>query len=1548
MKKKLSLICAAVMLATECLSAGMVSAEANTSSAELISEHGKLVALQDFEQEKAEAAGYIDTKYLDSISWDFAPSGLKAAVVDNPDQSVGGKVLDGTFLENQSLGFYGIRFNGNKMYDGKYHVTFDYYSEAEKTDFGCGWFSWHGMRLYPIAQSNGSWVKMEYPSAITATTDYSQNIYGDTTFTYSGTKVVNGTEAEPNPQIPSFGFHYSHPTTATPWEKATYFDNIKVYYFPENSYILCGVDNKPAELIEFDETAAYTTLPTADGIYGWTLDGKFFYPAGARLKTSDLLGKYLTLKPVTVPLYDDDKGELLLYYDYDIENAGINTPTYINKEYFDTFPNSYVGYPNVDMAKTGIFTTDDSGNKALKQYTATNSSYGFIRTDAVMKSGLSYPKSQYTVDFRFMAIKDGFNYGFKESHTNGGTLWFNNAGGGAPGYTFASDVDYDKWMPVSIKHINSQDYLASWGLTMNPSSAEYDTSTYYDDVKIYFFPSTRMHFKASAESAEVAAVDADAQGNITVPTKQETGLNISGRVTAWKASDGTTVTVGETVKAADFAAKTYYPVITELKASFSYSNQTGEFTLGDGDTFTVPSPTEINPAWTGTFDGWLCDGNIYAPGDIANVDDFVGKTFTAITEAGLATIYLDEAQTVKKTYAIASGESILLPGYDELSSYTPRGEIAKGFNIYGKLYAPGERIVFDESSISFTTVAVYDVPLYAEDFGNLVLYENFETLEPGVSYNNTLIPISYTDGTYTDGFDNFQFRSFHDALYTIKENAGNNALEIRTNPDAGDGISFPQIQLFGNGTYLNLKKEGIYTVTADATVLEDAPINVGVRPTSDNGYIEGGGSSGTGGNFKMVHSQLEVSGATAREALVNCLWFISAQYDDDKYVLLDNISMYAKTNKYHITINSEVVADGFFAPGRGLTLPDSMLYQEHIPAGYEFSHYEINSVKYNPGDIYKTSFDDVELDINFVINKTNYYASFNLGSINKTLSDITVNLNESFTLPEISDEGFIGWRLYGTKETLSAGTTFTLTKENLNIDEYNRFVFEAVTENDGAVTLNTLYSIAGGAFADATEEELKFIKAAYGVGLIPAAVAFDREKTVSVGELLTYAVDLYNISNGINADYSDITAVKEYAVSVGINSDFSDSDAPATFKDLADILANVLPDGYYKDTYNNVTTNPDSINENAEKLINVGIIEKDVNFSNTVTYKDVVFAMARTVDNSLRIYDKTKTLYILGDSLCAGVAGNPGWVDKILDITGDRINVVNYAIGGINTGSYLVTYNTTSSEYYKKYLSEVKPGDYVMIALGTNDATLWSGTVENQHMSYEESLENYRTLAEDAYFYGAQPFFVVPAGWNLTDENGKYNPYNVEEAKLIMNCMQECNDTYGLDVPIINFKDITVERFGAMTAEERGKIYVDPVHYTDYGSGVICGIFAELIRLNEDAKLLTLKNCFTKNTLEQLAISTLTITNYKNETATIVSPEAYENVALIFATYDENDKLIDFKYNPNQTISQGTGYYSLDIDTTNAKTISVYIWDNMTDLVPLCPYLDTAFITDKN
>lgn len=81
----------------------------------------------------------------------------------------------------------------------------------------------------------------------------------------------------------------------------------------------------------------------------------------------------------------------------------------------------------------------------------------------------------------------------------------------------------------------------------------------------------------------------------------------------------------------------------------------------------------------------------------------------------------------------------------------------------------------------------------------------------------------------------------------------------------------------------------------------------------------------------------------------------------------------------------------------------------------------------------------------------------------------------------------------------------------------------------------------------------------------------------------------------------------------------------------------------------------------------------------------------------------------------------------------------------------------------------------------------------------------------------------------------------------------------------------------------------------------------------------------------------LTIEGYAYGNTQISSKEEISDVTLVFASYGDDDKMIDATYD-TVTIAAGTKLYSpaKALNTANANTVKVFIWNNIDDLVPLC------------
>jgi len=803
------------------------------------------------------------------------------------------------------------------------------------------------------------------------------------------------------------------------------------------------------------------------------------------------------------------------------------------------------------------------------------------------------------------------------------------------------------------------------------------------------------------------------------------------------------------------------------------------------------------------------------------------------------TVYFDEEKKVSETHNLFAGDSFTLPGYYDLAEYTPEGMMPKGFILNGKLYAPGKTFNLPEVS-ELTAEALYENASSVE-YGDLVFLENFESINNGTyicnpddgSVQNTAV--SYINPAWSENTEHFSITRGDTMNYLVvtDDGKGNNVLKIQK---ADAAQVWPQFCIYNNGTSPN----GYYTIVADVLVPGSeagkiSNFNTRIFHTSSS-YV--GNALNTpatdAASWKNLTVAIPVEAGTAYEALYKFQIYITAPSDyNNSFCYVDNIALYVKNDMLEIKVSDEKTSKIFFIVGETVKFPYAHEIYEYIPDGYTLTGFTDGSKTFAPGESFNTTASDNGKVFEAVYEKTEYSLKFDLGNANGTVPEIPVKDGETVTLPKAS--GVIGWKAYGSDDVIKPGDSFTFVRKDelVNLDGVNRLVFIPIYEKapENTVSFSYNYKLTDGMFAGATETELAYIKLAYGAGIIPASDTFDADASVTVNDLVKLAERLYYRSFGKASDFLTDDARLADMVEKGICESYENLDKTATNADVAIVLANALPGSYYTELAFDVKVTGlekgDKGYAEALKLIRAGILPESTDFSEEITYGSLVEAIAKLVQPSERVTENKRTLYILGDSLTAKT-GTIGWPTKIEPLLDGNLAVVNHGIGGINTGTYLSAY----SEGYPLYmdmLQKIKPGDYVVIALGTNDSTLWGWG----DMEYETSRDNYLKYIRQIRSEGGIPILVCPVGRNNTDENGVY----VESDPLIIECMNDVNELYGVNAPIVNFKDVSFERLGAMTATERESFYADSVHYKTAGAKIVAGWFGELVSASTHVKL---------------------------------------------------------------------------------------------------------------
>lgn len=117
--------------------------------------------------------------------------------------------------------------------------------------------------------------------------------------------------------------------------------------------------------------------------------------------------------------------------------------------------------------------------------------------------------------------------------------------------------------------------------------------------------------------------------------------------------------------------------------------------------------------------------------------------------------------------------------------------------------------------------------------------------------------------------------------------------------------------------------------------------------------------------------------------------------------------------------------------------------------------------------------------------------------------------------------------------------------------------------------------------------------------------------------------------------------------------------------------------------------------------------------------------------------EKKVRIFIAGDSTAQTYKTEEtlmrGWGQMLQKYFSDEVKVVNHAIGGRSTNSFI------SEGRWERLLSELSPGDYVIIQFGHNDAS----TRPDRHTSYEDYQLNLEKFINESRAKGAFPVLAT-------------------------------------------------------------------------------------------------------------------------------------------------------------------------------------------------------------
>lgn len=785
-------------------------------------------------------------------------------------------------------------------------------------------------------------------------------------------------------------------------------------------------------------------------------------------------------------------------------------------------------------------------------------------------------------------------------------------------------------------------------------------------------------------------------------------------------------------------------------------------------------------------------------------------------------------------------------------------------------------------------------------YGKVLFCDDFESYENGTDVITNSAPVAFMSNAFTTKFGTARYGTAG-YVHSVQTVNGSKQLKIAKKSASQ---RWPQFML-------NLSKpleNGIYTLAYTVTLPDDSAgvnsantrLNIkdvyGTTSSSDKGVAL------TKGGTKMHAVTLKVGNnsiGSRYAAIQSFLVFASCdETTEGSYILLDDLVLYGKTDQVAYTLPDGTVRYDFFNAGDSITLASARDFAAFIEAGKTAVCLRKDGVDYPFGGTYQTTSGETSAAFDVICADRIYTVYFDADTRCATLPETAVTDGVTVTLPALDKEDFLCWEL-PDKTVKSPGDTFVFDVSAFcdKFDSDGRLVIKAVYESE-----KTLYAPQ-----------------------VPADLS-SGSGSVTVGALLQAALAVKDSVYAENSVYpADKEAFISYAVSVGLLDEAKSYDAPATTADAVRVLANTLPSRFYPtltgDAFGASVT--DSLRPYVDKLYRAGILADTDDLSETLTKDGLTALVSKLCDKSLRSVSAKRTIYVFGDSLCDPSASYNSWIEKLRNYLDGNIDIVNYAVGGYNTGSY-VRENAGGYAKYTEMLSKVKKGDYVFVALGTNDATLWlwndypNLSDQGQKKLYVASRDDYETYSADARAAGAVPVYIVPVGRNI-DKIAASSPQWEYDAR-IASCMRYTNTYYDTYTPIINFKTVSDPLINEqMTAEERAAFYRDSVHYTDSGADLTAQMFRDIVSDDDNAELTALRTHLSDgfdlsaDTGDNAVDLQIDLTQRGSITVQNVS-EKPKKLSLIFAVKNADGRLTGVQVENERLLGVGDGVSFTAVD----------------------------------
>lgn len=194
-------------------------------------------------------------------------------------------------------------------------------------------------------------------------------------------------------------------------------------------------------------------------------------------------------------------------------------------------------------------------------------------------------------------------------------------------------------------------------------------------------------------------------------------------------------------------------------------------------------------------------------------------------------------------------------------------------------------------------------------------------------------------------------------------------------------------------------------------------------------------------------------------------------------------------------------------------------------------------------------------------------------------------------------------------------------------------------------------------------------------------------------------------------------------------------------------------------------------------------------------------------------------VYLCGNSTVVDQDNEPwaSWGQMIPRFFDERICFANFAESGEAANSFI------AARRLKKILTEIKPGDYLMVEFGHNDQKQ-KGEGKGAYLSFWNSLEQF---VDSARAHGATPVLITPTQRRRFDEYGKIQDTHEDYPQAMRDLAK------AKKVPLIDLNEMTrtlYEAWGeeaskrafvhypANTFPDQPKALADNTHFNPYGA----------------------------------------------------------------------------------------------------------------------------------